>query len=177
MNKYLTILISMGLLLVAGGQAQAQLGYFCINGNSYQNYTQDGVVHDHTEPCPHGCDQSTGQCAAKVETGMSIQFFLIILAVSGGFLYGGIRYKKWLLCMGSTVFFLVLAFQGFRILIVTGGVTIVFQEIIVVILMWMGAIVAFIFTLLGMVKAAQDSMNVKKQKKLMKNYNPYREAG
>lgn len=93
---------------------------------------------------------------------MLIQFFIILLVASVGSLYMGLKYKKWLLTMFSTVLFGVLAFSAFRIEVVTGGVNLVFQEIALVLLMWLGTFAGFIFTLVGMVDHLRTSRGKKK---------------
>ena len=87
---------------------------------------------------------------------MLIQFFVLLFGGAVASLIGGIKYKRWLLTMFSTILFLVLAFTAFRIEVVSGGVTLYFEEIVIILLNWFGAIVAFIFTLVGMLGAFKD---------------------
>jgi len=82
---------------------------------------------------------------------MLIEFFVMLLAGAVTSLVVGIKYKKWLLTMFSTILFLVLAFSAFKIEIVSGGVTLVFQDIVIIYLSWFGGFVSFIFTLIGTV--------------------------
>ena len=87
---------------------------------------------------------------------MLIQFFVILFAGAVGLLIAGIKYKRWLLTLISTVLAAVCAFQAFRIEIVSGGVTIVFQEVVIVLLCWAITLVGFIFTILGMIDAYKN---------------------
>ena len=87
---------------------------------------------------------------------MNVIFFVILFVGSLGMLYAGVKYKHWLLCAGSAVMSLVLALQAFRIEIVSGGVTIVIQEIVIVYVCWMIAIVGLMFTLVGAVNTLRS---------------------
>lgn len=80
---------------------------------------------------------------------MLAQFFIILLVGAVGSLVLGLKMKKWLLTMFATILFLTLAFQAFSIEVVTGGVTLQFTEIIIVLLMWFGGFASFMATLYG----------------------------
>jgi hypothetical protein len=95
---------------------------------------------------------------------MNIIFFIILFVGSMGLIYAGVKYKHWLLCAGSAVMFLVLALQAFRIEMVSGGVTIVIQEIVIVYVCWMMAIVGLVFTLVG----AVNNLKMKGDKQVTK---------
>lgn len=82
---------------------------------------------------------------------MLAQFFIVLLVGAVGSFYLGLKYKKWILTMFAAILFSVLAFSAFRIEVVTGGVNLVFQEIVLVMLMWLGFIASAIFTLIGVV--------------------------
>lgn len=102
---------------------------------------------------------------------MLIQFFIIMLFGAVGSFYLGLKYQRWLLTMFSAILFFVLAFQAFKIEVVTGGVNLVFQEISLVLLMWFAGFAASAFTLVGVV-------NQIKQKGEKKNYSqPYVPGG
>lgn len=58
---------------------------------------------------------------------------------------------------------MVLAFQGFAIEIVSGGVTLVFQEIILVYLCWGMIIVGAISTVYGVTQNIREQMEEKKK--------------
>lgn len=94
---------------------------------------------------------------------MLIQFFLILFGGSLALLITGIKFRRWLLCLMSTVLSAVCAFQAFRIELVSGGVTLVFQEVVIVLLCWAITLIGFIFTLLGAVWSVQE-MNAQKKK-------------
>lgn len=96
---------------------------------------------------------------------MLVQFFIILLLGAVGSYYLGIKMQSWLLTMFSCVLFFVLAFQAFRIEVVTGGVSIVFQEIVLVALMWFGGFAATITTIYGMIN---NFRNRKDQPKIPK---------
>jgi len=68
--------------------------------------------------------------------------------------------------MMATILALVCAFQAFQIEVVSGGVTIIFQEIVIVLLSWLIAMVAFIFTLMGMVSAYKERQKKASEGKL-----------
>ena len=93
---------------------------------------------------------------------MLIQLFIILLVGAAGFFYLGLTMKKWILTMTSAVLFFVLAFSAFSIEVVTGGVNIVFEEIVLVLLMWVGGFAAAIFTLVGMTDFIRATMDKKK---------------
>ena len=92
---------------------------------------------------------------------MLVQFFIILMVGAVGSFYLGLKMRKWLLTMFSCILFSVLAFSAFRIEVVTGGVNIVFQEIVLVGLMWLGVFASAIFTLVGMVDNLKASRNKK----------------
>lgn len=93
---------------------------------------------------------------------MLIQFFIILLVGAVGCMYLGIKYKKWLFPFFSTIMFMVLAFSAFRIEVVTGGVNLIFQEIVIVLLMWLATTVAAGLTLIGMINHLKESRDQKK---------------
>lgn len=93
---------------------------------------------------------------------MLIQFYIIVQLLAVGLLYFGVKEKKWLLTFISTILFLVLALQAFQIEVVSGGVTLVFQEIVIVMLNWAGGFIALALTLLGMIKYVRDQLREKK---------------
>jgi hypothetical protein len=92
-------------------------------------------------------------------TDMQLALFIFLLGGSVASLYVGIRYKRWLLCMLSTILFMVLDFAGFQIEIVSGGVALVFREQIVIWAAIAGTIIAGIFTFIGAVNTARDRMS------------------
>lgn len=87
---------------------------------------------------------------------MLIEFFVMILGGAVASLIVGIMKKKWLLTMFATVLFLMLALQAFKIEVVSGGVTLIFQDIIITYLGWFGGFVSFIFTLVGMANTVRQ---------------------
>jgi hypothetical protein len=87
---------------------------------------------------------------------MLIEFFVMLLGGAVAALVVGIKMKKWLLTMFSTIMFLVLALQALKIEIVSGGVTLVFQDVIITYLSWFGSMVSLIFTLVGMVNNIKE---------------------
>jgi hypothetical protein len=96
---------------------------------------------------------------------MLLQFFIMLLVGAVGSLVVGIKYKKWLPCMLAVILFLVLAFQAFKIEVVSGGVTIVFQDIIITWLSWFGAMVGTIFTFNGVINQKREMMEEKNQQR------------
>jgi hypothetical protein len=82
---------------------------------------------------------------------MLINFFLVFFIGAIATLYGGYKFQRWLLCMGSTILWAVLAFQAFKIEVVTGGVVLVFQEVILVLFCWFMTFAATGLTLIGAV--------------------------
>lgn len=63
------------------GSGRAEIGYSCVDGNSYHNWTLDGELHNVTEPCRFSCIESKGICANEPAEG---GFFVIaILAYVG----------------------------------------------------------------------------------------------
>lgn len=88
---------------------------------------------------------------------MLITLFLVLIVGAFVSIYAGIRYQKWLFCMIATILFLVLAFTAFKIEVPSGGVTLVFQEIVIVLLCWAGSIISLIFTLVGMISYIRDT--------------------
>jgi len=94
---------------------------------------------------------------------MLIQFFLILFGGAVALLIMGVKLKRWLLCLISTVLSAVCAFQAFKIELVSGGVTLVFQEVVIVLLCWAITLVGFVFTLIGAVWSVKE-MNAQKNK-------------
>lgn len=88
---------------------------------------------------------------------MLITFFLILFVGAAISIYAGIRWQKWLLCTIASILFLVLAFSAFSVEVPSGGLTIVFQEIVIVLLCWAAAIISLIFTLIGMISYIRDT--------------------
>ena len=87
---------------------------------------------------------------------MLIEFFVMLLGGAVAALIVGLKMKKWLLTMFSTIMFLVLALQALKIEIVSGGVTLVFQDVVITYVAWFGSFVSLIFTLVGMVNTIRD---------------------
>jgi len=94
---------------------------------------------------------------------MLIQFFLLLFGGGTALLILGVKFRRWLLCLMATILEAVCALQAFRIEIVSGGVTLVFQEVVIVLLCWVLTLIAFIFTLVGAVSAIQESSKKKPQ--------------
>lgn len=176
-NSFITsIAITMLLTLIITGlishQAKGQgipiMGE-CINSSYLRTYTRINIsgvempVEVTNVYCPQGCVSDAGQygadCAEKPVTGMMLEIFIFLFILSIGSLVVGIVQRKWLFCMFSTIMFLVLSFQGFRIEVISGGLNIVYQDIIIVLLSWLGGIVSFVFTLLGMLAARKDRIS------------------
>lgn len=97
---------------------------------------------------------------------MLITFFVILFGGSLALTFTGIKYKRWLLTMMGTILALVCAFQAFEIEVVSGGVTLVFQEIVIVLVCWLLTLVAFVFTLVGMIDGYKEHKESKNKQQL-----------
>lgn len=95
---------------------------------------------------------------------MLITFFLIMIVGAFASLFFGIKYKHWIGCAIAAILFLVLAFSAFRIEVPSGGVTLVFQEIVIVLLCWAGAGISTLFTLLGAAAYVKEVTGNKQKK-------------
>ncbi len=92
---------------------------------------------------------------------MLLIFFLTMFLGAFAALFIGMKFRKWIPCFVAAILFLVLAFSAFRIEVPTGGVTIVFQEVVVILVCWAGAIISTIFALVGMVSYAREALGKK----------------
>ncbi len=95
---------------------------------------------------------------------MLITFFLILIAGAFGSLFFGIKWKRWIMTLVATVLFMVLAFSSFKIEVPSGGINLVFEEIVIILLCWAAAIISLIFTLFGAVTFLKDESSKKKDK-------------
>lgn len=87
---------------------------------------------------------------------MLIEIYLPLLLLAGGSLFFGITKQKWILCMFASIMFLTLAISAFRIEVVSGGVTLIFEEGVLILLNWLGSIVGLVFTLVGAIAAFRN---------------------
>lgn len=72
------------LLAVFLGSVNAEVGYYCVDGNSYRNWTLDGELHNITEPCKYGCIDSSGICENEpVDSGVTMIAVVCILMIAG----------------------------------------------------------------------------------------------
>lgn len=90
--KYFLTALALAIFLISGlaSVASADLGYYCQGNNSFYNWTEDGVFHNLTVPCAHGCD--SGECltdaaespftVAYVITYVIIAFIMAYLAMN-----------------------------------------------------------------------------------------------
>jgi len=95
---------------------------------------------------------------------MLVTFFLILIVGAFASLYVGARYKRWMLCVVAAILFLVLAFSAFKIEVPSGGLTIVFQEVVIVLLCWACAAISTLFALIGAVAFVKDQASEKDKK-------------
>ena len=78
MKKLILFGLLYSILLVGSVQADPDLGYFCIDGNSYYNWTLDSDVYDIEKPCAHGCNEDNGLCYNE-ESGTDLAFAMIFI--------------------------------------------------------------------------------------------------
>lgn len=88
---------------------------------------------------------------------MLFQFWLLLLAAAVGALLGGLKLKRWLLTMFAMVLFFVLAFGSMRVEVVSGGATLFFGDMAIVLLMAFAGFVSFLFTLHGVLEFVRKS--------------------
>ena len=66
MDKKIFALFVVMTMVMLVSNVSADVGYFCINNNSFHNWTiGDGsttTIYNMTTPCKYGCDVNTGQC-------------------------------------------------------------------------------------------------------------------
>jgi hypothetical protein len=152
-----------------GQEATVPLVGACINESYVQFGTGiiiGGIPSDVTlEPiyCPQGCIDNSGQygadCAVKPITGMMLEIFLSISLMGLGSLALGIWKKKWLPCMFSTIIFLMLSFQGLGgVVVMFNGEIRIYQDIILVYLLWFGAMVSTIYSFVGFINQKREMM-------------------
>lgn len=80
--KSILIFAFLAALLLAP-LAAAQIGYYCVSGNSFHNWTLDGEVHNMTEPCRFSCIQATGTCADESsDPGVPISLILGYIGIA-----------------------------------------------------------------------------------------------
>jgi len=160
----------LGILLLAASaksQGMPMMGE-CINSSYLRVYTSINLSGAITEIeqsniyCPFGCNENADQygadCIDRPVVGMMLEIFLSLFFISIASLIIGVWQKKWLFCMFSTILFLVLSFQGFKIEVISGGLNIVYQDVIIVLLCWFSGVTSFIFTLAGMLTARKDGI-------------------
>jgi len=91
---------------------------------------------------------------------MLSELFIVLFALSLGFMVYGYKSKLIVWSMLSTVLFLVCAFSSFNIEIVSNGETISFTEPAFIYISWFFAIVSLVITLIGIVSYVRGRRDV-----------------
>jgi len=94
---------------------------------------------------------------------MLIDFYLILFVIAIISLIFAVKKNHLLPAMFSTVIFLMLALQGFAIEYITAaGTTIVFDEIVLVLINWFLGFVSFVVCLIAAVNMLRGGKDVEK---------------
>lgn len=107
--------------------------------------------------CPYGCVDDINRYGADClnpPQALPIEFYLIILGLSGALLFVGVTYKRWFACLVSTILFLFVAFQSLNVTIMAQA----YYLPQLVALAWVASIIGTIFTLVGAVEHIRKIM-------------------
>ena len=93
---------------------------------------------------------------------MLLDIYIILFLLGLGSLIAAVKTKRLLLAMFATVMFFTLALQAFTIEFITSaGVTVVFQEPVVVLLNWFLAFLSTVIFFVGLAGFIKDRMDKK----------------
>ena len=90
---------------------------------------------------------------------MLVSFFVALFGGSIALLFSGIKFKRWVFTLGGTILSIVCALQGFMIEVVSGGVTIIFKEIAIVLFCWVMVFVGTVFTAYGFMNSLSSGID------------------
>lgn len=80
MKKWIPGLMIFFLLMTP---VAADVGYYCVDGNSFHNWTIDGDIHSITEPCKFDCINATGVCQDEpLDMGFSVAVIMGYIGVA-----------------------------------------------------------------------------------------------
>jgi hypothetical protein len=170
------VMVIFALYLIPVTQA-FQPTYSCADSNTlevllvindsgnYSRISQDSI------PCPYGCVEGIGRYGADClnpPQAMPMEFYLLIMGLSGALLFIGVARKRWFACMASTVLFLYIAFQSFNITIMSQA----YYLPQLVVLAWAASIFGTMFTVVGAVQYIRVVFQEKEKKRKEREARP-----